>query len=57
MKHKVRIVETLSRVVEIESYNEKEALMSANSSYADCEDGFVLSYDDFTEVKFSIVKE
>ena len=57
MKYKVKRIETLSKVVEIEAENEEEALSDAECNYDTSEDEYVLTSEDYEGVKFEIVIE
>ncbi|MBO7695633.1 MAG: hypothetical protein J6W16_06960 [Methanobrevibacter sp.] len=54
---KVRIKETLEKVVEIEARNRKEALEIAQINYLDAESDYVLTADDYSDVNFQVVEE
>ena len=57
-KYKVVIVETLSRIVEIEvdeSWDENDALETVRNDYYDGE--IILNAEDFDDVEFIIYKE
>ena len=57
-KYKVVIVETLSRIVEIEvdeSWDENDALETVRNDYNDGE--IILNAEDFDDVEFIIYKE
>ena len=51
-KYQVRIVETLSRVVEVEATDEVDALNTVEDMY--CDGGVVLDSDDFDFVDYVI---
>ena len=58
VKYKVVIVETLSRIVEIEvdeSWDENDALETVRNDYNDGE--IILNAEDFDDVEFIIYKE
>lgn len=52
MKYQVRIVEVLSRIVEVEADNENYALGLAEELY--CDEVVVLDYSDFDYVDYII---
>lgn len=52
MKYKVRIIETLSRVVEVEAEDEIDALNTVEDMY--CDGGVVLDSEDFDFVDYVI---
>lgn len=51
-KYQVRIIETLSRIVEVEAENETDALNTVEDMY--CDGGVVLDSDDFDFVDYVI---
>lgn len=53
--YKVRIVETLSRIVEVEAEDEIDALNTVEDKY--CDGGIVLDAEDFDFVDFVINEE
>ena len=55
MIYKVRIIETLSRIVEIEADDEYDALSIAEDIY--CDGGVVLDAEDFDFVDYVINKD
>ena len=57
MTFKVRITETLEKVVEIDANNEREALQIADCNYRSAQDEYILTSDNFTDTKFEVVKE
>ncbi len=54
---KVRIKETLEKVIEIEARNRKEALEIAQINYSAAESDYVLTADNYTDVDFQVVEE
>lgn len=50
MKYKIKVIETLSRIVEVEADNEDAAFEKIQDMHAS--EKFVLSADDFEEVEF-----
>lgn len=52
MKYRVAIIETLSRVVEVEAESERDALDDVWGSYNSCD--IVLGWEDFIGVDFEI---
>jgi hypothetical protein len=55
MKYKVRIIETLSRVVEVEADDEMDALNKVEDMYCDSE--VILDSEDFDFVDYEIEKD
>jgi hypothetical protein len=55
MKYKVRIVEILSKILEIEATNEYDALALVESLY--CDESIVLDSGDFDDVEFEIYND
>lgn len=54
---KVKITETLVKIVEVDAKDEREALQIADNKYRAADDDFVLSADNFDSVEFEVVKE
>ena len=54
---KVRITETLEKVVEIKADDKQNALEIAHEKYTAAEDNFILSADDYSGVDFKVVEE
>ena len=54
---KVRITETLEKVVEVQAVDAKNALEITHEKYTAAEDDFVLSADDYSGVNFKVEKE
>jgi hypothetical protein len=52
MKYKVRIIETLSRIVEVEAENDMDALNTVEDMY--CDSQIVLDSEDFDFVDYVI---
>ena len=52
-KYKVKIVETLVKVVDVEAPSKVEAKLKARESWTKCEE--VLSADDFCDVEFYVI--
>lgn len=57
MTFKIRITETLEKVIEIEARNKKEALEIAQINYSAAESDYVLTADDYSDVDFQVVEE
>lgn len=57
MKYKVKITETLEKVVEIDADNEREALTIAECNYRAAKDDYILTADDYSGVDFQVVEE
>ena len=55
MKYKVRIIETLSRVVEVEAEDDMDALNTVEDMY--CDSQIVLDSEDFDFVDYEIEVE
>ena len=55
--YKIRIVETLEKVVEVEAVDRKNALEITHEKYTAAEDDFILSADDYLGVEFQVVEE
>lgn len=54
---KVRITETLEKVVKIKADDKQNALEIAYEKYTAAEDNFILSADDYSGVDFQVVEE
>jgi len=54
---KIEIIETLSKIVEVEAENKQEALDKAIELYYDGDDNFVLDYDDRIDSEISLYEE
>lgn len=54
---KVRITETLEKVVTIQAETEKEALQLADDNYRAAQDDYVLDAENFTNVDFKVLKD
>lgn len=54
MKYKIKVIEVLSKIVEVEAANEYEALEIAEEMY--CDEIIVLDYNDFDYVDY-LIKE
>lgn len=52
MKYKVRIIETLSRIIEVDAEDEIDALNTVEDMY--CDGGIVLDSEDFDFVDYVI---
>jgi len=52
----VKITETLEKLIHIEADSEQNAINEVVKSYNLAEDGYVLSADNFADVKFEIEK-
>ena len=57
MEYKVRVTETLEKIVTINALNIKRALEKAQEKYDEAEDDFILTSDDYTGVNFEVIKE
>ena len=57
MEYKVRVTETLEKIVTINALNIKKALEKAQEKYDEGEDDFILSSDNYTSVNFEVIKE
>lgn len=55
MKYQVRVIEVLSKIVEVEAANEYDALDLAESLY--CDESIVLDSEDFDYVDYIINKD
>ncbi|MBQ3642440.1 MAG: DpnD/PcfM family protein [Treponema sp.] len=55
--YKVRITETLEKVVTIQAETEKEALQLADDNYRAAQDDYVLDAENFTNVDFKVLKD
>lgn len=51
---KVRITETLSKVVEVEAETVKEAVSTVNENYIKAEPNYTLDYNDYQGVEMEI---
>ena len=54
---KIRIIETLEKVVTVSAADKKNALEIAHEKYIAAEDEFILSADDYSGVEFKAVDE
>lgn len=54
--YKVRITETLEKVVEVQAVDAKNALEIAHEEYTAAEDDFILTSSDYAGVDFQVVK-
>ena len=54
---KIRIIETLEKVVTVLAADRKNALEIAEEKYSKAEDDYVLSADDFSGIEFKAVDE
>ena len=54
---KIRIIETLEKVVTVSAADRKNALEIAEEKYSNAEDGYVLSADDFSAIEIKAVDE
>ena len=57
MEYKVRVTETLEKIVTINTLNIKKALEKAQEKYDEGEDDFILTSDNYTGVNFEVIKE
>lgn len=57
MKYKVKITETLEKIVEIDANNEHEALITADCNYRAAKDDYILTAENYTNTVFEVVKE
>ena len=55
MMYKVRVIEVLSRIVEVEADDEVDARLLAEEMY--CGQEIILDYDDFDDVEFEIYND
>lgn len=55
--YKIRIVETLEKIVEVGAIDKKNALEIAHEKYTATEDDLILSADDYSGVEFQVVEE
>ena len=54
---KIRIIETLEKVVTVSAADRKNALEIVEVKYSNAEDGYVLSADDFSGIEFKAVED
>lgn len=54
---KIRIIETLEKVVTVSAADRKNALEIVEYKYSNAEDDYVLSADDFSGIEFKAVEE
>ena len=54
---KIRITETLEKVVTIQAKTEKEALQLADDNYRAAQDDYILDAENFTGVEFKVEEE
>ena len=55
--YKIKIIETLEKIVEVGAIDKKDALEIAQEKYTATEDNFILSADDYSGVKFQVVED
>ena len=55
--YKIRIIETLEKVVTISAADRKNALEIVEEKYSKAEDDYILSADDFSGIEFKAVEE
>lgn len=55
-EYKIKIIETLEKVVTVKAENEDDALMIADYKYRAAKKDFILSADDYTNTDFKVVK-
>ena len=55
-KYKVKITETLTKVIEIDADSEYEALQIADNNYRKADDEYILTSDNFDTCSMEIVK-
>lgn len=55
--YKVRITETLEKVVIVDAETEREAIQLIDNAYRAADESCVLSADNYTGVKFKVEKE
>ena len=55
--YKIRIIETLEKVVFVEAETEREALQLTDDNYRAAQDEYVLDAENFTGVDFKVVQE
>lgn len=53
---KVKITETLVKIVEVDTKDEKEALQLVDDKYRAADEDFILSAENFSDVQFEVVK-
>jgi|GEM_PF-3039853 len=53
---KVKITETLVKIVEVDAKDEKEALQVVDNLYHAADEDFILSAENFDYVEFEVVK-
>lgn len=51
---KVRITETLSKVVEVEAVTAEEAVSTVNANYIKAEPNYILDYNDYQGVEMEV---
>ena len=54
---KVRITETLEKVVEVQAETEREALQLVDDNYRAAQDDYILDAENYTGVDFKVVEE
>ena len=52
--YKIKIIETLEKVVTVNALDKKNALETAHEKYTAAEDDFILSADDYSGVDFKV---
>ena len=55
--YKIKIIETLEKIVEVGAIDKKDALETAQEKYTATEDNFILSADDYSGVEFQVVED
>lgn len=53
---KVRITETLSKIVEIEAVTSEEAISKVHENYIKSEPDYILDYNDYQEVEMEVIE-
>lgn len=53
---KVKITETLVKIVEVDAKNEREALQLVDDNYRAADEDYILSAENFIDVQFEVVK-
>lgn len=52
--YKIKIIETLEKVVTVNALDKKNALETAQEKYTAAEDDFILTADDYSGVDFKV---
>lgn len=56
MKLKIRITETLEKIVTVEANSEKEALQIADNNYRAANDDYILDASNFIKMQMEIIE-